>query len=278
MGGSKVRHAESEPVASGGGYFAHAQKPLHILVFLLPLLVAYELGAILYLSGEGGQPNTIAAWGMLARFFEMFGAFGFHLPAALLVTVLLVWHLLQRDPWTVRLPVLVGMAMEACVWTVPLTILLILLQSVLGGGDPTPAQVQTAAPEALRELPWQAKLTISAGAGLYEELLFRMIAIAAIHAVLVDIMRLSGWAGGVIAVTVSAGAFAVYHSQSGGPAMGLSSLVPYFVAGLYFGGLYLARGFGLVVAVHFLYDVVALMVSGQNSPNNPGVALGLLFG
>jgi len=26
--------------------------------------------------------------------------------------------------------------------------------------------------------------------------------------------------------------------------------------------LYLARGFGLVVAVHFLYDVVALLVSG----------------
>lgn len=259
--------AQSEAGRGGGGlgYFATAQRPLHILVFLLPLLIAYELGAILYLTGSGGHPTTIAAWGMLARFFEMFGAFGFHLPAALLVTVLLVWHLLQRDPWRLRPAVLVGMAMEACLWTVPLTILLIVLQSAVGGGAGAALQapVQAQAAGTLHELPWQAKLTISAGAGLYEELLFRMIAIAAVHALLVDIMRLSDWAGGAIAVAVSAGAFALYHVQAGGPEVGLAGLVPYFVAGLYFGGLYLGRGFGLVVAVHFLYDVVALLVSHQ---------------
>lgn len=260
MGGGKRAQSESERGVELG-YFAQARKPLHILVFLLPLLVAYELGAILYLSGDGGQPTTIAAWGMLARFFEMFGVFGYHLPATLLVTVLLVWHFLEHDPWTVRVPVLVGMAMEACLWTVPLTILLIVLQSVLSAGGSLPAQAQAGGTATLHALPWQAKLTISAGAGLYEELLFRMIAIAAIHAVLVDVMRLSNWAGGVVAVVVSAGAFALYHVHTGGPAVGLAWLVPYFVAGLYFGGLYLARGFGLVVAVHFLYDVVALMAS-----------------
>ena len=244
------------------GYFADAQRPLHILVFLLPLLIAYELGALLFLSGNDGQLNTIAAWGMLARFFEMFGAFGFHLPAALLVTVLLLWHVLQKDPWTIRLPVLAGMAMEACLWTVPLTILLILLQSVTGGEGGAPPQVQVASPEMLRDLPWQSRLTISAGAGLYEELLFRMIGIAAVHAVLVDLMRLSNRVGGTVAVVVSAGAFAIYHFQSGQPSNGWPELVPYFVAGLYFGGLYLMRGFGLVVAVHFVYDVVALLASG----------------
>lgn len=262
MGETRDPTSQADPSAPSG-YFAQAQKPLHILVFLLPLLVAYELGAMRYLSGEDGQRTTIAAWGMLARFFEMFGAFGLHLPAALLVTVLLVWHLLARERWTVRPLVLAGMTMEACLWTVPLTILLILLQSLIGADAGVPVQAQTPTPESLHALPWQAKLTISAGAGLYEELLFRMIAIAAIHAVLVDIMRLSGWVGGVIAVTVSAGAFAIYHAQSGGGGTSLAWLVPYFVAGLYFGGLYLARGFGLVVAVHFLYDTVALLVSQQ---------------
>lgn len=241
-------------------YFSEAQRPLHILVFLVPLLVAYELGALLYLSGGDGQPKTIAAWGMLARFFELFGVFGFHLPAVLLVTVLVVWHLLQRDPWTVRAPVLIGMAMEACVWTVPLTILLIVLGRALAV-EAIPAAAQVADPETLRSLPWQARLTISAGAGLYEELLFRMIAIAAAHALLVDVMRLPSWVGGAIAIVLSAGAFAVYHSQVGSSA-GLSALAPYFVAGVYFGVLYLVRGFGLVVAVHFLYDVLALLVSG----------------
>ena len=246
------------------GYFAEAQRPLHILAFLLPLLLAYELGALLYLSGGDGAPRTIAAWGMLARFFEMFGAFGFHLPAALLVTVLVIWHVLQRDPWRVRTPVLAGMAMEACLWTVPLTILLIVLQSVVGREGSPPAAavvVQAGDAEALRSLPWQARLTISAGAGLYEELLLRMIGIAAVQGVCVDVLRLSNRVGGTVAVAVSAGAFALYHIRAGGPAVGLWWLLPYFVAGVYFGVLYLTRGFGLVVGVHFLYDVVALLAA-----------------
>lgn len=252
-------------VETARGYVSESQRPLSILVFLLPLLAAYELGAWLYLSvGERG-PTTIAAWGMLARFFEAFGVIGIHLPALLLVTVLLVWHLLVGERWRVRPMVLVGMGMEACVWTVPLTILLIVVESVLDGGSGAGVGRELVQVEGggggLRELPWQARLTISAGAGLYEEMLFRMILIAAAHTLLVDVLRLSDWFGGAIAVVVSAVAFALYHQQSGAGG-GLGWVLPYFVAGVYFGGLYLGRGFGLVVAVHFLYDVVALLVSG----------------
>jgi membrane protease YdiL (CAAX protease family) len=260
---------EELTASSVGGYLTASQRPLYILVFLLPLLMAYELGALLYLSGGESGPTTIAAWGMLSRFFEAFGVVGLHLPAVLLVTVLLTWHMLQRDPWRIRPGVLVGMAMEACLWTVPLTILLILIGSAFEGPGPTdvPPMVQTLSPgEAasadIRQLPWQARLTISAGAGLYEELLFRMILIAAAHTVVVDLLRLSSRAGGVIAVGVSAVAFAAYHQVSAGGGVGLGWAVPYLAAGIYFGVLYLARGFGLVVAVHFLYDVVALLASG----------------
>jgi len=148
------------------GYLSESQRPLSILVFLLPLLAAYELGAWLYLSGGEHGPTTIAAWGMLARFFETFGVIGIHLPALLLVTVLLVWHMLVRERWRVRPMVLVGMAMEACVWTVPLTILLIVLQSALTGEAAPPVAAQVTDPEGLRNLSWQTRLTISAGAGL----------------------------------------------------------------------------------------------------------------
>ena len=35
---------------------------------------------------------------------------------------------------------------------------------------------------------------------------------------------------------------------------------PFFLlAGLYFGGVYVWRGFGIVVAVHAIYDLVALL-------------------
>jgi membrane protease YdiL (CAAX protease family) len=206
---------------------------------------------------------------MLARVFEAFGVVGLHLPAILLVTVLLIWHVLQRDRWTLHLPVLGGMAMEAFVWTIPLTILAMLLAGEQGAA---PAAVQ-AQPTGggLLSLPWQARLTISAGAGLYEELLFRMIVIAAAHAVLVDVVRLPEWLGGLLAVVISAAAFALYHRVplAGSPgAVGVVAF--YFGAGLYFGTLYLLRGFGIVVAVHMLYDILALVViAPSGSPANP---------
>lgn len=272
--GRMERRAEEGQLggAAARGYLAESQRPLVILVFLLPLLAAYELGAWLYLSGGEQGPTTIAAWGMLSRVFETFGVVGLHLPAVLLVTVLFMWHVLQRDTWRVRPLTLVGMAMEACVWTVPLTILLIVVESVLDGGDGPATGVAAVlaqvggdgggvASGGLRELPWQARLTISAGAGLYEELVFRMILIAAAHTLFVDVLRLSNWTGGAVAVLVSALGFALYHQQSVS-GVGLAWALPYFVAGAFFGVLYLARGFGLVVAVHFLYDVVALLVSG----------------
>lgn len=239
-------------------YLKVSQRPLHILVFLLPVLVLYEIGATVYLTGEDGQPKTIAAWGMLARVFEAFGVFGLHLPALLLVTVLLIWHLLLRDRWTLRLPVLAGMAMESFVWTIPLTILAVVL---VGARDAPPPAAQVA--DGILGLPWQARLTISAGAGLYEELLFRMILIAAGHALFVDVIRLPDWLGGVLAVVIAAAAFALYHRVpvSDNPAAA-TALAFYFAAGLYFGTLYLLRGFGLVVAVHMLYDILALVVIG----------------
>jgi membrane protease YdiL (CAAX protease family) len=249
----------SDVAAPLDAYLECSRRPLHILVFLLPVLVLYELGAMIYLTGPDGQPKTIAAWGMLARVFEAAGAVGLHLPAFLLLTVLLIWHVLQRDPWTLRLPVLAGMAMESFVWTIPLTILAILLV----GRETAAAAMQAEAEGGIMSLPWQARLTISAGAGLYEELLFRMIAIAAAHALLVDVVRLPGWLGGILAVVVSALAFALYHRVpvADNPAA-LAVLGFYFTAGLYFGSLYLLRGFGIVVAVHMLYDILALVVIG----------------
>ena len=81
--------------------YARASKaPLHVLVFLLPLVIAYEIGSALYLSGAGGAPaETIRATKILSRFFESFGAAGLYLPGVALVAVLLIWHVLERRPW-----------------------------------------------------------------------------------------------------------------------------------------------------------------------------------
>ena len=48
--------------------------------------------------------------------------------------------------------------------------------------------------------------------------------------------------------------------------MGLPLATFYVLSGLYFAALFIVRGFGIVVAVHALYDIVALtMMSGNRN-------------
>ncbi len=59
----------------------------------------------------------------------------------------------------------------------------------------------------------------------------------------------------------SAAAFTIYHpveAASGG--VSIRKVAFYFLAGLYFGGIYVLRGFGIVVAVHALYDIVTVLL------------------
>lgn len=241
-------------------YAELSTRPLHVLVFLAPLLAIYEVGSVLYLSNPStGLVETISARRMISAFFEAFGAFGLYLPGLALATVLLVWHVLRKDPWTIHVPVLPVMAMESVVWTIPLVVLAMLLPRLapmagwegvaLAGAD-------------IRELSWQARLTISIGAGLYEELVFRVVAIALVHLLLVDVLGAGRKPGAIAAVVVAALAFALYHDLST-PTGGVNIPLAIFLmaAGLYFGLLYIWRGFGIVVAVHALYDIVALVLA-----------------
>jgi hypothetical protein len=235
-----------------GSYGWLATRPLHVLAFLVPLMAAYEVGSILYLSDTArGVSQTIGARSMLGAFFDAFGVASLHLPPIVLSVVLIIWHLLERDPWVVRARVLLGMLLESVLWTLPVLV----LGQLIGQGQPAAGLEGDIA-----ALPWQARLTLSFGAGIYEELLFRLILVSAVHFVIVDLLKMKSSIGFVGAAAVSAVAFAMYHDVSG-PEGGAAVLKLVFLgaAGLYFAALFIMRGFGVAVGTHALYDVVALL-------------------
>ena len=244
----------SRRVADGrASYWERSQRPLESLAFLLPLIVAYEIGSIFYLSdAEGQRLGAIKAEKLLGSVFELFGVVGLALPPLLLVTVLLVWHMLEGRSSKLRLGVLAGMAVESAAWTVPLVVLVSVV-SLAGGGAGGLVQGEPA----IGSMAWPARLTISLGAGLYEELLFRMVGIALVHMVVVDLLRGPDRWGKVAAVLATSAAFAAYH----GPQTGVQWA--YFgLAGAFFGVLYLGRGFGIVAGTHAFYDVLVLVLLG----------------
>jgi membrane protease YdiL (CAAX protease family) len=227
---------------------------------LLPLIILYELGSALYLTTDESTVKLISAQALLLRLFNLFGLGSIYLPGVLLVVILLIWHVLVHDPWRIRWRVLGLMLAESAIWTLPLIVLGGLVYRLAGG---VPHMVVFSDAE-VASLSLPGRAAISIGAGLYEELLFRMVAIALVHLVAADLLRMKEFPARVVAIVLSAIAFGLYHdvaTAAGG--IDWPRLTVLVFAGLYFGALYVSRGFGIVVGIHALYDLTVLVIFPQ---------------
>jgi len=256
------------------GYAEQSRRPLQILLFLAPLIVAYELALAFVLGGDGRGTVTVAAHRAILRMLVEMGfppTAVLQLGGVLLVLLLLTWHVLRRDPWRVDGTVAVGMTAESILLALPLLALALLLadadlmlaraaEAVPPAGAMPPAETHPAS------LGLVEALAISIGAGLYEELFFRWMLIAVLHTLLVDVARLGDRTGTAIAVVASAAAFTLYH-ELGLPGGGIDGARAAFLAlaGLWFGVVYAVRGFGIVVGVHAAYDVTVVLKVGPGA-------------
>lgn len=215
------------------------------LYFLLPLLVIYEVGALTLLSD-----TQLTATRLLGQFFALFGVTGVHLPAIAVVGALLGMHLVRKkDPWLPELKLYPVMWGESLVLALPLFVLM----TVLLRDQPLLLAAENGA---INWGLWRHDMVIAIGAGVYEELLFRLVAIAAIHAVTKDLMNLPEEVCVIAAVGISSLGFALVHFLGVHNPFTMTKMLFYTVAGVYFAAIYLTRGFGIVVAVHALYDVL----------------------
>lgn len=101
---------------------------------------------------------------------------------------------------------------------------------------------------------------LSLGAGIYEELLFRVVLVGLFAWVA---RRVLGWrplTAGLVAAIAGALIFSAFHyiGPYGDP-LDVYSFVFRTIAGLFFSGLYLLRGFGITAWTHALYDVFLLL-------------------
>lgn len=215
------------------------------LYFLLPLLVIYEIGALTLLNDTQLTANRL-----LGQFFAMFGVTGVHLPAIAVVGALLGMHVVRKkDPWLPELKLYPVMWGESLVLALPLFVLM----TVLLREQPL---VLTIGDGSINWGVWRRDMVIAIGAGVYEELVFRLVAIAAIHAITKDLLSLPEEVCVITAVVVSSLGFAMVHFIGDHNLFTMTKMLFYTVAGVYFAAIYITRGFGIVVAVHALYDVL----------------------
>ena len=226
-------------------YWEESSRPLTSLIFVLPLLTAYEWGILQF--GLDSMRNGAEVW--LRNLLSGFGFSQYFLLPLLTCAVLLVWHHLKQDRWQLQSGILSGMLIE-CAALALLLLLLARLQFAWLGGVPKQAFVGSLGQS------WQ-NVVAYCGAGIYEELLFRAMFLPAMVLLLrwIGIDKSSSWTGAIFASSLTFAA-AHYHFFSGyGESFQWQTFGFRFVAGVFFCLLYRFRGFGISAGTHALYDV-----------------------
>ena len=103
-------------------------------------------------------------------------------------------------------------------------------------------------------------LILSIGAGLYEELVFRLIVIALVIVIAVDVGKLHATYGAALAITISSLLFAAHHYPPiGTDAFDVRTFAFRVAAGGYLAGVFLFRGFGIAVGAHAMYNIIVVL-------------------
>lgn len=230
-------------------YWTESRRPLASLLFVLPLLAVYEAGVLLDLDGVR---NGADAW--LRQLLTLLGFGQYFLLPLLTVAALLGWHYLTRAPWRVPPQLLGAMYVEAAVLSIALVGLAHLLSWLL----PAPLAEISLATRAPTLSIWDApaRLIGYCGAGLYEELLFRLLLVP-LAMTLCAWLRMPRERQIVWSVLVTSVLFAVaHHVGPRGEPWSWYELVFRTAAGMFFAALFLFRGFGIAAGTHALYDVL----------------------
>lgn len=245
-------------------YWALSRTHTYSLLFALPLLILYELLAALMnrsLADTSGLRNMADL--VLRSGLQWFGL---RSPVVLMgvliaVAVAVIIHEQRSHPVPLNRRVFALMFGESVLLALAFAVVIgwitaaLLSPFVAAGG--APAALSAVGQAALSPIQ---EIVLSLGAGLYEELLFRVILVGG----LVWVLGRAGVAprpAAVTAVLVSALVFSLIHYIGAyGDSFGLGSFLFRFIGGIAFSAIFVLRGFGIVAWTHALYDIFFLLI------------------
>jgi membrane protease YdiL (CAAX protease family) len=234
---------------SRNNYFSATLHPWSCLIFVLPLLGLYE-GGVLWLGAAQPEALRNGADTWLRWALDAFGLTQLYWAPAILAVFLIGWGWLRSGDRPDDLTGLwIGMTLESVIYAVGLwriSVMLGPLLDALGLKLAYPSEIEPAFEQVVSFL----------GAGIYEEVLFRLILFSGLVWLLgtAEVPRRMAL---VLAGVTSAVVFSSAHHAGpyGEPFNGYVFLFR-TVAGLFFTIIYQLRGFGVAVGSHAFYDVL----------------------
>jgi membrane protease YdiL (CAAX protease family) len=279
-------------------YLERTSRPVYAIIFLLPFIVFYELGTSLINTDVLSQYQVrVVAFVWLQDFLERLGMgnrLAWIAPPLVVIVILAGLQVASRKQWYFCLRDYAPMVFECICLAVPLIVLSLLFNSpavrpdnhrpplVIDPSAGSVVGLQQAAPvgqgpefpepapdPAARNHSLVANIVTGVGAGIYEELVFRLILICVLMVLFQDVVGLSHQNAVVLSIMVSAALFSAHHYDfvwvDG--RLGLNGVFNWTefgfrtIAGVYFAILFALRGFGITAGTHAFYDIIAIVVN-----------------
>ena len=230
-------------------YFSQTQDPYANLILVLPLFVAYQFGILL----TGGVRNGVDFMTDL-----LFLAAGNNLWTYLVINLAIILAFVvalfvMRDRGSFNLEIWPWVVGESTLYALFLGTGVIAIMRNLGMGH-------LLATGAGGEFGLIDKLVLSIGAGMYEELVFRLILTGGLFWLARKVLGWTSWIAASFAVVASSLAFSgVHYIGSLADTFELGSFLFRFFAGVILAVIYYVRGFAVAVYTHAIYDIMVMV-------------------
>ncbi|MFZ2147456.1 MAG: CPBP family intramembrane glutamic endopeptidase [Sedimentisphaerales bacterium] len=278
-------------------YLERTSRPIYAMVFLLPFIIFYEVGTFCINTDILNQSQIrVVAFVWLQNLLESLGfggKFAWVAPPLAVVVILIALQITSAKQWRFWLGDILPMTAECILLAVPLIVLTLFLSSSAGpegniswfdgsviqakaeslpscssvaGGNLSPLSAEAGDVEPGQSL--LANIVTGIGAGIYEELVFRLILICLLMLLFQDVLRLTHIKSIVLSVLISAALFSAHHhvifvdGQLGlTAAFNWTEFCFRTIAGIYFAVLFAIRGFGVTAGTHAFYDIIATIIN-----------------
>lgn len=237
------------------GKMLRRSDPLTAALLVFPLFAVYQIGVLLMPSVYNGADLITSQ--MLRLLHGNAGTYLIVNIVLALVFLVMVLLLRRNNKFDARLflPVL----LESAIYAVTMGSLICFVMVDLLHIDPKLFIGCTTGPE---RAGLGAKLVLSLGAGVHEELVFRLIMVGGGVWLFTRGLGLRHWLAVALAISISSVLFSAAHHVIGGEPFRVGAFVYRILCGLVFATIFQTRGFAVAVYTHALYDIYVLIVRG----------------
>jgi len=227
-------------------HFSREPSLLTSLVLVFPLFLIYQLGVLITPTMNGADFITRPLMDLLRFNLGAYLLLVGGLTAAFIVVALYLRKKQEFD-WRLFVPVLLESTIYALTMGTLINFLMNPFARHLAAGPPGTGPFD--------------RFVLSLGAGVHEELIFRLVLLSAIAALGYRVLRFPKFVAVAAAFVISSLLFsAAHHVGAHGDPLQLGVFVYRFLAGMVFAALFYFRSFAIAVYTHAFYDIYVMLL------------------